>query len=200
MRSMGYKKVVVTVTDVDEPGIVTLSSLQPQVGTPLTASVTDPEVPTAADTDATWKWEKSRSRTSGWDGDRRCRLKTYDSPDATIVGYYLRATATYKDADFNDRTAQAVSVKKVRAAPATMQDATFPSGSGARSVAENSPAGTNVGDPVKADDTTDEVLTYSLDGGTDAGSFEINPATGQITVGPRTILDARRIRLHTPSW
>ena len=45
-----------------------------------------------------------------------------------------------------------------------------------------------MGDPVTANDTVDDVLTYSL-GGTDSGSFEINPATGQITVGPRTILD-----------
>ena len=120
------------------------------------------------------------------------------SPDATIAGNYLRATATYKDDDFNDRTAHGVSAKRVRAAPATMQDATFPSGSGARSVNENSPAGTNVGDPVKADDTTEEVLTYSLSG-TDAGSFEINPATGQITVGPRTVLDHEDDE-NTRSW
>ena len=44
--TMAYKKVVVTVTDVDEPGIVTLSSLQPQVGTLLTATLTDPEATT----------------------------------------------------------------------------------------------------------------------------------------------------------
>ena len=46
-----------------------------------------------------------------------------------------------------------------------------------------------MGDPVKATDSTDDVLTYSLDG-MDADKFEIDPATGQITVGPRTILDA----------
>ena len=49
--------------------------------------------------------------------------------------------------------------------------------------------GPTVGDPVVATDTADDVLTYSLTG-TDAGSFEIDPATGQITVGFRTVLDA----------
>ena len=85
-----------------------------------------------------------------------------------------------------------MSANRVRAKPATPDTtrAEFPEGSGARSVAENSPAGTNVGDPVKATDTTDDVLTYSLTG---AGSFQINPATGQITVGPRTILDAEDV-------
>ena len=37
-----------------------------------------------------------------------------------------------------------------------------------------------------------DVLTYSLSGDDDdvPGGFEIDPATGQITVGPRTVLDA----------
>ena len=115
------------------------------------------------------------------------------TPDATTTGYYLRATATYDDSFGNGKTAQAVSVK-VRAKPTTADGAPlFLTGSGTRDVDENSPAGTNVGDPVKANDTADDVLTYSL-GGTNADSFEINPATGQITVGPRTILDAEALR------
>ena len=76
-----------------------------------------------------------------------------------------------------------MSVNRVRAAPDTTdEEASFPAGSGARSVAENSPAGTNVGDPVAADDTQDDVLTYSLSE-TDPGSFKIDPATGQIYGG-----------------
>ena len=46
-----------------------------------------------------------------------------------------------------------------------------------------------MGNPVKANDTADDVLTYSLTGASQGG-FEIDAATGQITVGPRTILDA----------
>ena len=53
---------------------------------------------------------------------------------------------------------------------------------------ENLPAGTAVGDPVAAIDTVDDVLTYSLAGDA-AGSFEIDPRTGQITVGSRTVLN-----------
>ena len=50
----------------------------------------------------------------------------------------------------------------------------------ARSVAENSAAGTNVGTPVAASDTnTGDTLVYSL-GGTDAASFVIVAASGQI--------------------
>ena len=57
------------------------------------------------------------------------------------------------------------------------------SGSGAtkRSVAENSPAGTNVGAPVSASDVDKDKLTYSI-GGMDTSSFSFNTSTGQIKV------------------
>ena len=56
----------------------------------------------------------------------------------------------------------------------------FAQGSSAtRSVPENSQAGTNVGTPVTATDFEDTPLTYSLQG-TDAGSFNIIAASGQI--------------------
>ena len=48
-----------------------------------------------------------------------------------------------------------------------------------RSVAENTAAGENIGDPVAATDADDDDLTYEL-GGTDAASFAIDSATGQI--------------------
>ena len=49
------------------------------------------------------------------------------------------------------------------------------------SVDENSPAGTNVGDPITATDPdTGDTVTYSLTG-TDAASFDIGSSTGQIT-------------------
>ena len=53
-------------------------------------------------------------------------------------------------------------------------------GPAARSVPENTGAGENVGAAVAAtDENTDETLNYSL-GGTDAASFEIDSASGQI--------------------
>ena len=63
-----------------------------------------------------------------------------------------------------------------------------PSGSHTRSVAENSPAGTNVGTPVIASDPDGDALSYGL-GGTDGSKFAIDSATGQITVGAGTTLD-----------
>ena len=60
------------------------------------------------------------------------------------------------------------------------QAPTFPSTEdGARSVAENTGANVDIGDPVAAIDVDADTLTYSLSG-TDATSFAINTATGQL--------------------
>ena len=42
-NNRGEKDVEVRVTNVDEPGTVTLSALQARVGVPLTAKLTDPD-------------------------------------------------------------------------------------------------------------------------------------------------------------
>ena len=69
------------------------------------------------------------------------------------------------------------------------QRPTFTEGDSAtRSVPEYSPAGTDVGEPVTATDPEGSALTYAL-GGADAGLFEVNSSTGQITVGDGTTLD-----------
>ena len=61
---------------------------------------------------------------------------------------------------------------------------TFSGGPRTFSVAENTPAGENIRGPVTATDPDRDSLAYSLEG-TDAVSFYIDPATGQIqTSGP----------------
>ena len=53
-----------------------------------------------------------------------------------------------------------------------------------RTVAENTKAGQAIGDPVVAEDKDGDVLTYTL-GGTDAGVFAIDWATGQLKTKAR---------------
>ena len=55
-------------------------------------------------------------------------------------------------------------------------------------VQENTLAGTDVGDPVSATDGDGDTLTYTMSG-TDAAAFDIDSATGQISVGSTTSLD-----------
>ena len=187
VRKKAYEKVTVMVTDVDEPGMVALSAQQAQVNALLTATLTDGDATATQITAAKWKWEHSSTAAGPWTPILTATVAAY--PPLGVEGKYLRVTATYTDGHGSGKTAQAVSANMVLAQPANNAAPVFPAGSGARSVDENSPPGANVGKPVVANDALGEVLTYAL---TDAstGGFRIDPATGQITVGPRTALDA----------
>ena len=55
-------QIAIYVNDVEEPGTVTLSSLQPIVGQPLTATVSDPDTISDID-DIDWRWERSSNQT-----------------------------------------------------------------------------------------------------------------------------------------
>ena len=199
-REMSYHKVTVTVTDVDEDGSISLSAQQPQVSIVLTAELTDQD-DTDTDRDGTqlqnikWKWEQSPAMNGPWSlisgaGAADTDASSGYSPAGDTTGKYLRATATYTDKHGDDKTAMAVSAHAVRKDPPGENAApAFSSTTVARSVDENSPLGTNVGKPVTADDAPGDILTYTLAGTNVGSSYVINPATGQISVGPRTTLD-----------
>ena len=67
-------------------------------------------------------------------------------------------------------------------------DPEFSADTATRDIAENTAADGNVGAAVTTTDTENDTLTYSLSG-TDASSFTIDSATGQIKVGSGTTLD-----------
>ena len=162
--------VTVTVTNVDEDGAVTLPSAQPQVGTELTAALTDPDGGVSG---TTWEWETSSDVATGWAVIEGATSDTY-TPAAEDAGKRLRATASYTDGHDSRKTAQAVSDDVVNSAPE------FPAvETGARSVEENTAAGENVGSPVAAADSENDTLTYTL-GGADGGSFDIEESSGQL--------------------
>ncbi len=253
------RTVTVTVSNVDEPGTVTLSAQQPQVDVALTAKLIDPDgqddqtppltLNDSADShdnltvEATWQWARSTSSTGGWTDIEDARSNSYMAT-STDVGYYLRATATYDDGHGEDKSKSAVSRHPVRAKIYTNTAPTFVyvqgdeipgnpypdidgtpgpddldgdanidkyavgdkipdvnrvSATVTRKVAENSPAGTNVGPPVFAKDIGEngrqENLTYELDDENPAldtdpeDRFTIDSATGQIRVKAGTTLD-----------
>ena len=167
-------EVSVTVSNVEEVGKVTLSSVQPQVSSPLTASLSDPDVVTSA---IIWSWHRSTS-SSSWSAIGNATANSY-TPVSGDVNYYLRATASYTDRfNSSNKSARAVSQNPVRV---FSEDNTPPSYSNtqtSRSVEENTAAGTNVGAPVTATDQGD-TLTYRLQG-TGAATFRIVASSGQI--------------------
>ena len=180
------KDVTVTVTNVEEAGKVTLSTLQPKAGVVLTATLTDPDDITTGS--MTWQWSSRDGST--WTDIEDATLATYTPADGD-AGNYLRATAEYKDEESTEiaKTAEVVSANAVLAERSQNEAPAFPDqdavmdgvqGDQERSVAENTPAGQPVGAPAAATDAdADDVLTYTL-GGTDAGFFSIDAATGQL--------------------
>ena len=180
------EEVTIEVTNVDEPGTVTLSTLQPQVGRDIMAILDDPDGEIA---NITWQWYRGSSPITGADNGESTNTSTY-TPVGGDVGSRLRARAMYDDAEDEDKTAQEDSARSVRRAPGTNTDPVFPdqdlntplvvNTEQTREVAENTPAGRNIGARVFATDSGD-VLTYSLDAGADAAAFDINRATGQLT-------------------
>ena len=168
--------VTITVINVNEPGTVTLSSLQPIEGTPLTATLDDPDEVSGI---VTWSWRRSPNRNSTGTLISGETSDTY-TPVAADVGDYLKATASYDDVESAGKSAQVVSANRVQAAPAPQNEApVFSSNTAARDVDENTEAGRNIGELVTATDPNNDTLTYSLDVD-GAASFDINKDTGQL--------------------
>ena len=94
VASEGELEVAVTVTDVDEPGKVTIDQPQPQVTRSLEASGTgDPD---GGVDEISWQWSRSASKDGPWTdiaGARSAKL----TPTTADIGNYLRATVTYVD-------------------------------------------------------------------------------------------------------
>ena len=204
----GEKSVKVKVANVDELGTVTLSAVQPRVGVPLTASLTDID---GGVSDLKWQWSKEGG-TGGIDG---ATSDTYtpdggddgDDGDDGDVGDTLTATATYTDAQ-GDTNAQdepktaffttvVVAADTRNRAPEFADQDEDTDGTqnteAERTIAENADAGTalNGGEVAATDPNEGDQLTYTL-GGPDASSFDIGSADdteGQITVGTGTELD-----------
>ena len=181
--------VTITVTNEDEDGTVTLAPPQPQVGTPLTATLSDLD---GAVSGTTWVWESSADGTTGWTAasgaTSTVTTSSYTPVDADL-GRYLRATATYTDPEGSGKSAEAVSGNAVQARPVTNSNPEFPAETTTREVDEDTVAVGNVGAPVTATDTDNgDTLTYGLEGD-DAAAFEIDSTSGQIKLATGTTLD-----------
>ena len=202
---------VITVMNVNEDGEVKLSTTQPAVGEPITATLTDPDMKI---TEVKWQWGRSNTRGSfipiqGATSATYTPVMTVKDDPVTTAnegvdgdeGMYLEAKVTYVDnasADEHDpdatppklrtRTAVKASDNAVREAPEVNQAPMFGSGI-TREVPENSKENTNVGGPVTATDPDGDALAYTITGGADMGAFKIVLASGQIQVKKGTKLD-----------
>ena len=201
----------VTVTNVEEPGEVDLTTLQPQEGVAITATLTDldgkprgtftTDLTDAADgAETAWQWARSTRVSGSWtdieDNEDTENVKEGQAPSYTPtkddVGMYLRATATYQDGHCDPcdtkKTAHAISANPVQADPRNkppefLDENGIEPANINRSVAENSAVGTAVGAPVTATDPGFDGRQETLTYVLSGGSdFDIDSGTGQIRV------------------
>ncbi len=108
--------ITVSVGNVDEAGRVTLSADPPQAGSPLTATLNDPD---GGVNGLTWTWESSADGTN-WAAIDGASEASY-TPSDDDAGSYLRATASYGDGHGSGKSALADTASAVAAAPAAQQ-------------------------------------------------------------------------------
>ena len=175
-----YISVEVKVKDVEEDGVVDLLWNQPQVGTPIVASLSDPDGEVSG---VTWQWARSTSNTDNWTDITTNGTSATYTPVAADNGNYLRATASYTDRRDSGKSANGVSDRQSRAIP---EDNTAPTITGDTSVEievnENTPAGTHLGAAFQASDTDNDEIRYFLGVTDDDGAFNIDPNNGQLKV------------------
>ena len=181
--------VTVTILDVEENGVLTLSDDEPGVGTRITTTLSDGDGMIGGQM---WQWARSENGRDGWTNiGGTTSIYTTTQADAD---FFLRARVTYRDRRGSGKSAEAITTERVFG---ENQRPTFPSTeTGARTVEENTRAGMSVGDPVAAEDMDDDRLTYSLSG-TDAAAFSIVTTTGQLrTLEPLDFEDKSSYRVN----
>ena len=158
----------------DRLGTVSLSTTSPQVGTTITATLTDPD---GSVRNESWSWQRS-SDSSAWSNISGATGSSY-TVASVDQQKWLRATVSYDDAHGSGKSAVS-SAATVEESLTTQVPPTFGEGpSAVRSVPENTAPGIGIGGAVSATDGNSDSLTYFLSG-IYAGSFDINSFTGQI--------------------
>ena len=187
-------EVTVNVLNVNEDGWVVIYPRQPQIGSTLSAYLTDPD---GSASSGIWQWARSDSDNGPWEDIPALSTGSTYRPTGDELDKYLRVTVKYVDAaggtPDEPNEAMVVSTLKVREDTVTSNAAPkFPdqrtlglvadvNADGTttapllyarlnteRFIDENSPGGTNVGAPVTAfdDATRIDKLGYSLSDGT----------------------------------
>ena len=103
--------VTITVTNVDEDGMVRLSSMTPVVDVELTATLTDPD---GGVTGTMWQWSKSDAMDGNYINIAGATSMNY-TPVVGDANNYLRATAMYTDGHGSGKTEMATTTGMVTA-------------------------------------------------------------------------------------
>ena len=177
------RAVVVTITNVDEDGTITLSSEQPKIGIELTAMLEDPD-DVVADS-VKWTWHAVAENAVADDNAIEMATSATYTPEDTGD---LSVRASYTDGHGAGKLVVEEMANMVVANLANVAPKFPDTETGMREVEENTAAGMAINDaaddteadPVEATDAnTGDTLTYTL-GGTDMASFDIVRSSGQL--------------------
>ncbi|WP_420444570.1 cadherin domain-containing protein [Candidatus Poriferisodalis sp.] len=91
-QTTGTADLVVTVSDVDEPGVVELTPAVPRAGSTVSAALAEPD---GGLRDQVWVWERS-SAGAGWERIDGASGSSY-VPSTQDIGFRLRVTLSYAD-------------------------------------------------------------------------------------------------------
>ena len=158
----------------------------------MTASLRDPD---GGVTGEAWQWARSQDGATNWEDIGTAASNAY-TPVAADEDNYLRATVSYTDGDGPGKSANEISANAVEVVAVIENTAPeFPtSETGARSVRRMRRCGHEHRRPGGGRRSPGDTLTYTL-GGTDAASFDIVAATGQLQT--KVALDSRdQVHLH----
>ena len=106
------RHVTVTVINVNEMGAVDLSTTRPQIGTAITASLTDEDGVVRI---VRWEWARSESMGGSYSNISGAATDTY-TPVEADAEMYLRATAFYTDGHGSGKSESAETANMVPAA------------------------------------------------------------------------------------
>ena len=193
-------EVTINVNDVDEDGRVSLSWTKPQVGTEITATLTDPD---GSISGKSWKWSHSSSRNGEYIEISDATSNIY-TPAQGDKDKYLRATVVYTDGEDSGKTASTTSAVDVRDVPGSNNAPVFyESSSGSYDcndddkttfcmyVSKSDPVGEDIYYPVRAtDDDPGDEIRYSLEGDGHE-HFYIEPTRGELFIEalPRSLTE-----------
>ena len=101
--------VTVNLINVDEPGRVIVAPADPEVGSEITASLTDPDGSLSS---VLWQWSRSEDGATNWEDIAGASTSSY-TPNADDGGIYLRAAANYTDGEGSGKSAYATTSQPV---------------------------------------------------------------------------------------
>ena len=160
--------VTIGVNNLEEAGTVVIDNGNPKVGNTVTATLSDPDGATSAET---WQWQRGDGNVWNDISDAIASHYTVRSID---IGHLLRAVVSYADPQGTGKSASAQTETAVANDPPAFTTASPV----AATVDENVAVGTTVGDALAATDPNDDEISFSLSG-SGADAFLVD-ANGQI--------------------